>query len=130
MNRKYPPITSASSSTLVRKARTTGTIHGLPWLRRSGRTCGAGLILGCTFCLHLLGNEAAIGLYLPLDESLRAILKGVWQRIAADVAHWQSLALLLEHKIDLPVAVGNGTRADVPANPHTLVKRRPLQRGK
>ena len=66
---------------------------------------GSGFILRRALCLHLLGNKSAVRLQAALDERLSAIPERVREGVSADVAHRQSLPLLLQHEIDTAIAV-------------------------
>ena len=67
------------------------------------------------------GDEAPVGHGVPLDQALRAVLKGIRQRIGADVAHGQRLALFPENEIHAAGQVLDRAGGDVAAHANTLV---------
>ena len=67
---------------------------------------------------------------LAFHQSLRAIFESIRQRIGANVAHRQLLALFFEDEIHSSVHVGDRASTHISGDPHALVQRCALQRGK
>jgi hypothetical protein len=69
----------------------------------------------------MLGLEPAIGSEAAFHESLSFIRKGIRQRVASRVAHWQGLAFAFQNKINPPRRVSNA--ADCHRSAHTYALR-------
>src|SRR5216684_7840358 len=96
--------------------------------RRGFSSARCFLVLGRALCLHMVGDKAAFGGRLALNQRLRFVHKSVRQRIAPNITHRQSLAFAFQHKIDSPGHAVNTSGLHRAADAHVLIALRALQR--
>jgi len=116
---------------MISKGQANRLLHSALLSRPGGSwfiTAGRRLILGRALCLHMFGYKLSIRRGAALDERLGLVHKGVGQRLTANVADGESLALFFQNEVGAASSTANAARRNRASKTHAVVAGRTFQR--